>query len=286
MLSERERQGIFAAIGASLMMAAMGAAIKVVGADAGNEMVVFLRNGFGLLFLLPGLLHHGPGMLRTRRPGGHLARSVSGLAAMYCFFYAIVHLHLAEAVLLNFSSPIFTAILAALWLKEPVSRKTVIAVAIGLAGIVFILKPGPGIWSSAAPIGVMSGILAALAMVNIRSLSSTEPTYRIVLYFAIVSTAISAVPAFLHWRPPTPHTLAFMAAAGLFATMGQYMMTFAYSTAHAARVGTLNYSTVIFAGLFGWWLWGEVPDALSAVGAVLVCVAGMLVARRSPSEAD
>ena len=121
MLSERKRQGVYAAIGASLMMAAMGTAIKVVADDAGNDMVVFLRNAFGLLFLLPGSIRRGPGILRTAHPGGHIARSVAGLAAMYCFFYAIAHLHLAEAVLLNFSSPIFTAIFAAIWLKEAVS---------------------------------------------------------------------------------------------------------------------------------------------------------------------
>lgn len=286
MLSERERQGVYAAIGASLMMAAMGTAIKVVADDAGNDMVVFLRNAFGLLFLLPGSIRRSPGILRTAHPGGHIARSVAGLAAMYCFFYAIAHLHLAEAVLLNFSSPIFTAIFAAIWLKEAVTGKTVLAVAVGLAGIVLILKPGPGLWASAAPIGLLSAVLAALAMVNIRRLSASEPIYRIVLYFALISTVISAVPAALHWRPPSPHTLAFMAAAGLFATLGQFMMTFAYSTAPAARVGTLNYTTVLFAALFGWWFWGEKLDGVSAVGAVLICIAGMLVAKRPPAEAD
>ncbi|MGQ0659065.1 MAG: DMT family transporter [Chromatiales bacterium] len=285
-MTETRIRGIYAAIGASLMFAAMGTVIKAAAPNTSNEMVVFLRNGFGLLFLLPALLRHGTDMLATRRFPAHLGRSLFGLAAMYCFFFAIARMHLAEAVLLNFSSPVFTAIIAALWLKESLSLKTASAVLIGLLGVALILKPAPGTWSAPALVGLISAVFAALAMVNIRRMSETEPTLRIVLYFSIISTAVSALPLPWAWQAPSRDVLLAMAAAGMFASLGQLMLTYSYTTAPAARIGTINYSTVIFAALFGWWIWGETPDFNAAVGAILVCIAGILVSQRPPAEAD
>lgn len=285
-MSDLDRRGLAAAVGASMLMAAMGAFIKVASQDINNNMVVFLRNAFGLAFLLPGLLQLGPGLMRTRRLPAHLGRSLAGLAAMYCFFYAIAHMNLAEAVLLNFSSPVFTALLAALWLKESLSRTTVAAVLAGLLGIGLILKPVPGHFTPVALIGAASALLAAVAMVNIRSMAATEPTWRIVLYFSTISTAASAIPLAWDWQTPSGGALLAMAAAGLCASVGQLLLTYSYASAPAAKVGTINYSTVIFAGLFSWWFWNERPDWASMLGALLVIGAGVLVVKRSPGEAD
>lgn len=285
-MSDLDRRGLAAAVGASMLMAAMGAFIKVASQDINNNMVVFLRNAFGLAFLLPGLLQLGPGLMRTRRLPAHLGRSLAGLAAMYCFFYAIAHMNLAEAVLLNFSSPVFTALLAALWLKESLSRMTLAAVLAGLLGIGLILKPVPGHFTPVALIGAASALLAAVAMVNIRSMAATEPTWRIVLYFSTISTAASAVPLAWDWQTPSGGALLAMAAAGLCASVGQLLLTYSYASAPAAKVGTINYSTVIFAGLFSWWFWNERPDWASMLGALLVIGAGVLVVKRSPGEAD
>lgn len=285
-MSDLDRRGLAAAVGASMLMAAMGAFIKVASQEINNNMVVFLRNAFGLAFLLPGLLQLGPGLMRTRRLPAHLGRSLAGLAAMYCFFYAIAHMNLAEAVLLNFSSPVFTALLAALWLKESLSRMTLAAVLAGLLGIGLILKPVPGHFTPVALIGAASALLAAVAMVNIRSMAATEPTWRIVLYFSTISTAASAIPLAWDWQTPSGGALLAMAAAGLCASVGQLLLTYSYASAPAAKVGTINYSTVIFAGLFSWWFWNERPDWASMLGALLVIGAGVLVVKRSPGEAD
>ena len=266
------------------MMAAMSTAVKTSAVHISNEMVVFLRNAFGLLFLSPALIRVGPRLLQTRRFTEHLGRSLFGLAAMYCFFYAIAHMPLAEAVLLNFSSPVFTAIFATLWLKEPLTRYLLGGILIGLVGVVLILKPGPGLWSSAAPVGVISAVCAGLAMTHIRSMADTEPTLRIVLYFAIIGTLTSALPLTWAWQTPPTAALLSMAAAGLFASMGQVALTYSYSQLPAAQVGAMSYTTVIFAALFGWLLWRETPDLMAAGGAALIVSAGVLASTRSPLE--
>ncbi|MDX1251876.1 MAG: DMT family transporter [Gammaproteobacteria bacterium] len=281
MYPENRAHGALLAIAAAFMFAAMGAVIKAASAHLPNEMVVFFRNFFGLLALLPWLLRGGVRALATQRFGSHLTRSLAGLAAMYCFFYAIAKLHLAEAVLLNFTAPLFIPFIALLWLHERVERNVWWAIIVGFLGIALILKPGMDIFSPAALIGLASGALAAFAMVNIRRMSETEPTTRIVFYFSTVSVIVSALPLLWRWQTPGPEALGLMVVAGIFATSGQLLLTRGYALAPAALVGPFTYSSVVFAALFGWLLWEEMPDALSLAGAVLVCLAGIMAMRKT-----
>lgn len=269
-------KAIISALLASLMFASMGAAVRYSSGSLGHEMTVFLRNGFGLFFLTPLLFRFGIKNLATRRLGAHVIRSISGLTAMYCFFYAIANLHLAEAVLLNYSAPIFIAIIALLWLGERPTVKLVFAIFIGFIGLCFILKPGMDIFQGAAWIGLLSAVFAALAMVTIRNLSSTEPTIRIVFYFSITSTVISAVPLYWNWQLPDFSVLFAMSFAGFAATLGQLLLTHAYSLAPAAQIGPYTYSTVLFAAVYGWLFWLESPDVYTLAGAILVIIAGTI----------
>jgi drug/metabolite transporter (DMT)-like permease len=266
------------------MFASMGVAVRYASASLPSEVLVFLRNSFGLLFLLPWLYHRGFRGLKTKRLSGHITRSVTGLAAMYCFFYAIAHLPLAEAVLLNFSSPIFTAIIAMLWLGEEATRKLLLAIVIGFTGICLILKPGVGILSPAALVGLISAVFAALAMVSIRDLSKTEPTRRIVFYFSVTATLISAIPMFWYWQTPDLKPLLAMVFAGFSATLGQLLLTHGYSLAPAARVSPYSYNTIIFAAIYGWIFWSETPDILTLLGALLVICAGIISLLSRPTR--
>ncbi|MDZ7735764.1 MAG: DMT family transporter [Gammaproteobacteria bacterium] len=199
--------------------------------------------------------------LGTHRLPAHLFRAVAGLTAMYCFFYALAHLHLAEAVILNYSSPLFIAVFALLLLGERANRRLVAAIVIGLLGVGMIVKPGTGVWSPAALIGLASGVFAALAMVGIRHLSATEPTRRIVFYFCLFGTLFSAVPMLWAWQAPSLEIFAAMALAGTGATAAQLLLTKSYSLVPAAQVGPYTYASVIFAALFGWLLWNETPES-------------------------
>lgn len=269
-------RAVSSALLAALMFASMGAAVRYASASLPPEMMVFLRSGFGLLFLSPLLYRMGIKQLATRRLSAHIVRSVSGLTAMYCFFYAIAHLHLAEAVLLNYSAPIFIAIIALLWLGERPSLKLIAAIFIGFAGLCFILKPGMSAFQDAAWIGLLSALFAAFAMVTIRKLSNTEPTLRIVFYFSLTSTVISAIPLLWMWQTPAVPVLLAMALAGLAATCGQLLLTYSYSQAPAAQIGPYTYATVVFAALYGWLFWLETPDPFTLIGATLVIIAGSI----------
>ena len=277
-------RGACCAVGASFMMALMGGAVRMASTEIPNEMVVFLRNAFGLLALWPWIRKVGlPGLATDQWPG-HLLRSLTGLSAMYCFFYAISRLDLAQAVLLNFSAPLYIAPIAWLWLGEAITGRLMLSALIGFAGVALILKPGMAPFSTDAAIGALSGLLAAIAMVSLRSMAASEPAVRAVVYFSAIGTVVSAVPLAWAWEMPAPLTFLIMAAAGVFATLGQILLTTGYLLAPAARVGPYLYSTVLFATLIGWAFWHEVPDLLTTAGALLVCLAGALAVARGKAS--
>ena len=243
------------------------------------EMMVFFRNLFGLLALIPLLLHSGMS-LRTGNPRWHFSRALFGLSAMYCFFYALGKLPLADAVLLNYTAPLFTPLIALLWLHERVPVNVRWAIAVGFAGILLILKPGHDLFTPVTLIGLASGFFAAFAMTSIRRMAQTEPALRIVFYFSALATAVSALPLLWVWHKVAWTDLAPLVGLGVLASIGQLFLTKAYTLAPAARVGALTYATVVFAALLGWLFWGETLDGLSVAGALLVGTGGAMAIRR------
>jgi drug/metabolite transporter (DMT)-like permease len=200
---------------------------------------------------------------------------------MYCFFIALKQLRLADAMLLCYTLPIFIPIIEWFWLKEPVSRQTKIAVIVGFIGIALVLKPGFGLFQAAGLVGLASGLLAALAIVGIRRMTATEPVVRVVFYFTVFGTFVSAIPLAWTWQNPQGHLLWVLFVMGVLAIMAQMCLTKGYSLAPAGQVGPFNYGNVVFAAAIGWVFWGETLDGMTLVGAVLTCSAGIIATYRS-----
>lgn len=278
--------GALFVLSASFTFAVLGALIKVVSTSLTNEMVVFFRNLCALIFILPWIWYRRPiGGVKTAFFQLHLLRSLAGLGAMYCFFYAIAHLQLSEACLLASTAPLFIPVIAYIWIHEPVAQKVRGAIIIGFIGIVLILKPGFGVFQPVAIVGLTAGIFVALAMVSIRRMSSSEPTIRIVFYFTVLGTLISAVPLVWSWQSPQPKIWWLLVLIGLLAAVGQFMLTKGYSLAPAAQVGPFTYGNVVFATFLGWLFWGESLDSTTWIGAFLICIAGIIATRRTKTHA-
>jgi drug/metabolite transporter (DMT)-like permease len=271
-----------AMVGAALLFAAMGLAVKVAAAELPNSVVVFFRSAFGLLALLPWagrLLRAGLG---TTRPLEHVVRGLAGLGAMYCFFYALGRLPLAEAVLLNYSLPLFMPLVERWWLDEPFPSRLWAPLVVGFLGIALVLRPGPGVFRPAALVALAAALFASLAQVGVRRLTATDPPERIVLYFALISTAASALPLLSSWRPPRAGLWPTLVATGVLATGAQLLLTRAYSHARASRVGPFIYTSVVFAGALDWMFHGVVPNLLSLAGTAFVTLAGIMALRSRP----
>lgn len=275
------RLGAIFLVGSSLVFSMVGVLVKVLTAELPVEMVVFFRNAAGFVFLVPWMLTQRRLTLKTTRFWDHAARAVSGVLAMYCFFHAIAHLHLAEAISLNFTSPLIVPLVAYVVLKEKVPSNIMWLLAIGFVGVLLIVKPGVGVFKPAAVVGIISAFFAAFALVNIRKLTSTEPAMRVVLYFAVIASSITLVPMILVWRTPDALQWIMLIAIGLLATLGQWLLTRGYASGPVGQVGIFHYSAVIFAGLIDWLIWKDRPDAISMVGVALICLAGIISMRRS-----
>jgi drug/metabolite transporter (DMT)-like permease len=267
-------------LGSSFLFASMGALIKMVSPDLGNPMVVFFRNAFGLLALSPWLWQLRIADLRSDHLRLHLIRDGAGLAAMACFFYAIPRLDLASAMLLNYSAPLFIPFIAWIWLKERVKFTVALAVPLGFIGLLMILKPTVAV-TPPALIGLLSGLLAAVAMVGIRRMAGVEPPLRTVFYFSLFSTLVSGLALPWGWQTPAGwHWLALLGIGGL-AAGAQMLLTMAYNRAPAAQTGTYTYLAVLFGSLYGWIGWHEQFDVWSLIGMALVIGAAAWTSRLS-----
>ena len=263
----------------SLAFAIMGVCIQICAETLPNGMVVFFRNVSGLVLLSPILMRGGMKVLKTNHLKGHVIRGVAGLSAMYCFFYAISHMRLADAVLLNYTLPLFIPLVEALWLGEPLPVRLAAPLALGFLGVVVVLRPGSGLVTGAALVGLLAGLLSAVAQTGVRRLTLTEPTVRIVIYFAIMGSSLSAFALPFVWVTPAPSVWLTIVVLGLSATAGQLLLTKAYSHAPASQIGGFIYSGVLFAALMDWLRIGLVPSPHFFAGAVLVMASGVLMFR-------
>ena len=261
-----------------LCFVSMGSIVKLLAEAMPSQNIVFFRNLFGLLALTPLLIGIGISSIKTKVLHLHLLRSLSGIAAMYCFFYALAKLSLADAMLLKISAPLFIPIFAFIWISEFISTRTILAITVGFAGVLLVLNP-TGTIQFASLIGLLGGVLAAFAKVSIRRMSDTEPTSRIVFYFATISLLVSAIPLLNSWQNPTQHEWLLLVLLGIVGTCGQLFLTRAYTLAPASRVGPFTYSSIVFASLIGWWFWDEIITLLTISGALLIIFAGILIFR-------
>ena len=284
-MSQDIKRGALFLLAGEALLAIMGAIIKSLSDDLSTEQVVFFRNLFGLLVLMPLLLRSGPQMLKTSQWHWHLMRGIVGLSAMYCYFWALGNMPLTEAFLVKLSSPFFMPLIALWWLKEPAGKYSWLALLVGFAGVFVILRPGgDSALTQAALVGLLGAFLAALAKVTIRRMSATEPSQRIVFYFGVVATLMSFPAALLNWQPVPSSAWWVIVAMGAVATAGQLAMTKAYRIAPTGKVGVYVYSAVVYGALMGWLFWDEIPTWATVAGAALIVLAG-LINLKSPKAA-
>ena len=266
-----------------LLFASMGATVKAVSTGLPTEVIVFMRGMFGVLILSPLLLRRvNKEVLTTHVFHLHLLRAILGVSAMYCFFYALANLQLADGMLLKMTAPLFMPLIAAVWLLEKLGTKIWLAVGLGFVGVALVIQP-EGEFNWIALVGLAGGMFAAGAKVTVRRLGQTESTIRIVFYFSLVVMLIAMIPLAWAWQTPTAQEWGLLFLMGLFGTLGQLLLTRGYSVAAASQVAPFTYFSVVFAALYGYLFWDETLDFGFIAGAMLIAVAG-IVALRSNSK--
>ena len=287
-------KGIAYMLFASLLFAGMGVFAKLASQQLPSLEVVFFRNVFGVFAVLASLLHK-PLQGEGGKPWLLLFRGLAGFLALLCFFYDIAHIPLGEAMTYSKTSPIWTAIFAALLLNERLPKAGWMAVFIGFIGIILITDPFTTPFDKYDLLGILSGIGAALAYTSVRELKHYYDTRAIVLSFMGIGTVgpllLMAIAPYIEieWLDfvfgkfvmPKGKVWLYVLAMGALATLAQIYMTKAYGVTKAGIVGTVSYSNIVFSIVLGVLFLGDaLPDGVKILGIILIIVSGVLVARK------
>ncbi len=277
-LRQNRLLGIGLRVGAATSFGFMAAAIKL-GSEAGVSLpeLAFYRFAFGLPPLLAWMALTGNfGAWRTKRPLAHLARAALGLTTMVVAFSAVTLLPLAEAATIGFVAPLFAVMLSALILREKVGRYRWGAVAVGLIGVLIVMRPAG---SHLPALGLALALLAALGVagvtITLRQIGRTERTPTIVLWFTCSAIAATGLLMPFWGRAHDARTWAILAALGLAGGVGQLFMTSSLRFAPVSVVVPFDYSQLLWAVLLGWAIWNTQPLATTWIGAAIIVASGL-----------
>ena len=280
------KMGALWMLAAGFLFGCMGVFVKLGAAHFSHIELVFYRSFFGLMLVYAVLRQQGIGVA-TRHWRKHLWRGLSGSVALALFFYCITVLPLATAVTLNYTAPLFLTLLTMLVYKDGFNLPLTAAIALGFGGVVLLLHPTlqhdqllPGL------LGLISGFLAAIAILNVKQLGQIgEPDARTVFYFSLTASLGSGVwLLFGNTHAITAQGFAILLGMGLSATLAQLAMTRAYRVGRTLVVGSMAYSTIIFASLFGMTLWGETLPLAGWTGMALIIAGGVISLGLAPKH--
>ena len=267
-------------LGSSLFFGLMAVSIRLASEQLHAFEIAFFRNFFGLIAALPLLLHHGPGLLRTKQLPKYLVRFVIGIVSMLASFWAISQLPLAEAVSLAYSTPIFVTIAAVLLLGEVVRGRRWAAVALGFIGVLIIVRPGAETFQMGSLAAVFAAVLSAIVAIQIKQLSRTEPADAIVIYTTLLWVPMSLLPAVFVWEWPQGITWLWVIAAGVLGTGGHMLWTRALKLGDVSALTPISFAQLPVVVLAGWILFGETLDRWTFVGAAIILGSNAYIAHR------
>ena len=262
-------------------LAANHSLVRVVTAEVDPLVASALRFLWAIPIMLPWMLLGRGVSLRTRRHGLHFAAGVLTVVMTAMFFIALSQMPLAEATALNFTAPLFTTLIAAWMLKEHVEFARWAATVIGFLGVLVVLRPGFVDVPLVALLPVFGAFLLAWWFIVIKRLSATESTATITIYQTLWSGSLLTLIAVPVWVTPTWETLGYSAAMGGLGTTGIVFTSRAFALAEASAIAPLDYLRLPIIALIAFLAFGEIPDGISVIGALIITASAIFIVRRA-----
>lgn len=279
----RPMLGIALRIAAVLVIGLMFLCVKL----AGNRGVhvtesLFWRQLAGLPVALAWLWWNGDlGTIRTTRPGGHIIRTILGIAAMALNFTSMILLPMAEATTFGFATQIFATIFAAILLAEPTGRYRWGAVVLGFIGIIVAMQPGQGhISSSGIAVALGGAVLTSCTVIQLRRLTRTEAPGAIVFWFSLVSIIPLGCALLYFGRSHDGETWLILSGLSITGAIGQILLTASLRYASVATIMTIDYGALLWTAMLGYGAFGDVPGNTVFMGAPLIVGAGLIIVWR------
>jgi drug/metabolite transporter (DMT)-like permease len=255
--------------------------VAVAGREAMRELNVFqlmeIRSGLGLVMLYPLIrLAGGFAALRTSRLGMHAARGLLHYAAQLGWFFALTLIPLGQVVSLEFTMPIWTAILAASFLGERMTVWKISAIALGLIGVFVIVRPATGAINPGQLIALAAAVGFGTSVAMMKSLTRTEASVAIVFWMLVVQVVAGALPTLYVWVWPSPYVWACAIAVAISGTYSHFCMARAMLYADATIVLPMDFLRVPLTAAAGWLIYAERLDAFTVLGAMLILTGNLL----------
>lgn len=268
-------------VGAMVLFSMGHGLVRFASSELHPFQIGFLRSTFGLVFMLPLILRGWDfSDLRLKRPKLHLIRGALSAVNTLAWFTAIAIMPLGEAVALNFTSPLFATILAAIFLGEVVRARRWTATIIGFIGVLIVVRPGVETVQLGALLALGSAMSIAVNVLLIRVMSQEDSTRAIVLTFNMAITFFTFIPAVLFWVWPSPLMIGVTFAIGVTTTVAHLMLTKAMSLAEASAIVPLEFIRLPMAVLIGFVWFAEILDVWTIVGATIIGCSAVYIARR------
>jgi drug/metabolite transporter (DMT)-like permease len=283
-------KGILLKLISAVLFALMSALIRYLGARYPIGQVVFYRSAFAIVPVLLVYAWRGElaSVVRTERPLGQAGRGALSIVGMFCNFGALARLPLVESNAISFTSPLFSVALAALILKERVRIYRWSAVIVGFIGVLVVLAPhlsGDELTFAMASATTLTGIAYAITgsftnagtMIQTRRLTRSETTSSIVFYFSLYCALAGLVTWPFGWLRPTGGEFAVLIGIGVLGGMAHIFLTESYRYASASVVAPFDYTSMIWALVLGYIMFGETPTLMIVAGSAIIAGAGLFV---------
>lgn len=258
--------------------------MNVIVREAADELhpfeITFFRCLFGFVALVPWIVRAGPGTLKSRKKLYYTLRGAVSLVSMLSWFYGITLVPLATATALNFTSPLFATLGAALVLGEAVRLRRWTALIVGFLGVIVILRPTPADFDPSALVIVFSAMTGGMNVVTVKFLARTESPTAIVTYLMLYLTPLSLVPALFVWQWPSLMAIGWMILLGALGTLSHLSMVRGYGLVDASACAPFEFLRLPFAAFLGYALFHEVTDLWTWAGATAIAASAIYVARR------
>ena len=280
MVRSAHLSGIFWVVISSLCFVAVTGIVRHLGSDMSPIQAAFVRYAIGVALLLPTLLAVPRSAWRLLRLAPHALRGLTHGIGVMLWFFAMTQIPIADVTALGFTSPIFVTLGAALFLGERLRLRRMIAIGIGFAGMLVILRPGLNTLELGAAAMLLAAPLFAASMLLAKRLTAAQRPGEIVAFLSVFVTLVLMPPALYVWRAPTWEEMVWLTATAVFATLGHIALVKAYSLVEITVTQPVTFVQLVWASLLGYFVFAEVPDVWTILGGMIIVASASYIAHR------
>lgn len=283
----QQLQGVLLALISTGLFVITGALVRILSERIDVIQILLFRQLIFILVLLPAIVIAIDSLLKPRLIHLHALRILSAFIALYLSFVTVGNIPLADATALGFTQVLFVAVIAKVWLAEPIGTRRMVVITVGFLGVLFVVQPA---FTSHSLLYTGTGLIAALgaavAVICVRRMASSESRTALLSYQACFVGLIALIPSFYVWQWPSGYEWLLLVLVGVISSIAQWIGVSAYKLAPANVVANVEYAKIIYSTALGYLMFSELPNYLAVLGILIIIASALLPLVRRPKTTD